>query len=86
MVLGISFLFSLQSLFRHRNYQRLLKDIENKLDALVESIAGRRGGIKTISQKIIALEEQKSQIEQEMTKNEATLAEGKQKVVSLESD
>ncbi len=43
-----------------KNYQRLLKDIDNKLDALVESIAGRRVGIKTISQKIIDLEEQKS--------------------------
>ena len=66
-----------------KNYQRLLKDIENKLDALVESIAGRKVGIKTISQKIIDLEEQKSQIEQEMMDNEATLAEVKQKAVSV---
>ena len=64
------------------NYQRLLKDIENKLDALVESLAGRRIGIKTISQKIIDMEEQKCQIEQEMMENEATLAELKQKAVS----
>ena len=66
-----------------KNYQRLLKDIDNKLDALVESIAGRRVGIKTISQKIIDLEEQKSQIEQEMMDNEATLAEVKQKAVRV---
>ena len=46
-----------------KNYQRLLKDIEKKLDALVESIAGRKVGIKTISQKIIDLEDQKEQIE-----------------------
>lgn len=55
------------------NYRRNLKDIEKKLDVLVESIAGRKVGIKTISQKIIDLEEQKSQIEQEMMENEATL-------------
>ena len=66
-----------------KNYQKLLKDIEKKLDALVESIAGRRIGIKTISQKIIDLEEQKSQIEQEMMDNEATLAELKQKAVRV---
>ena len=65
------------------NYQKLLKDIEMKLDALVESIAGRRVGIKTISQKIIDMEEQKCQIEQEMMENEATLAELKQKAVSV---
>ena len=66
-----------------KNYQRLLKDIDKKLDALVESIAGRKVGIKTISQKIIDLEEQKSQIEQEMLENESTLAELKQKAVSV---
>ncbi len=66
-----------------KNYQRLLKDIEKKLDALVESIAERKVGIKTISQKIIDLEEQKSQIEQEMMENEVTLAEVKQKAVSV---
>ena len=49
----------------------------------MESIAGRKVGIKTISQKIIDLEEQKSQIEQEMMENEATLAEEKQKAVSV---
>ena len=66
-----------------KNYRRNLIDIEKKLDALVESIAGRRVGIKTISQKIIDLEEQKSQIEQEMMDNESTLAELKQKAVSV---
>ena len=66
-----------------KNYQRLLKDIEKKLDALVESIAGRKVGIKTISQKIIDLEDQKEQIEQEMMDNEVTLAEVKQKAVSV---
>ena len=49
----------------------------------MESIAGRKVGIKTISQKIIDLEEQKSQIEQEMMENEATLAEAKQKAASI---
>ena len=65
------------------NYRRSLKDIDKRLDVLVESIAGRKVGIKTISQKIIDLEEQKSQIEQEMMENEATLAEEKQKAVSV---
>ena len=65
------------------NYRGNLKDIEKKLDVLVESIAGRKVGIKTISQKIIDLEEQKSQIEQEMMENEATLAEEKQKAISV---
>ena len=65
------------------NYRRNLKDIEKKLDVLVESLAGRKVGIKTISQKIIDLEEQKSQIEQEMMENETTLAEAKQKAVSV---
>ncbi len=49
----------------------------------MESLAGRRVGIKTISQKIIDLEEQKSQVEQEMMENEATLAELKQKAVRI---
>ena len=65
------------------NYQRLLIDIEKKLDVLVESIARRGVGIKNISQKIIDLEEQKSQIEQEMMENEVALAEIKQKAVSI---
>ena len=65
------------------NHRRNLKDIEKKLDVLVESIAGQQVGLKTISQKIIALEEQKSQIEQEMMENEATLAEAKQKAISV---
>ena len=65
------------------NYQRLLIDIEKKLDVLVESIARREVGIKTISQKIIDLEEQKSQIEQGMMDNEVALAEIKQKAVSV---
>ena len=66
-----------------KNYRRNLKDIEKRLDVLVESIAGRKVGIKTISQKIIDLEEQKSQIEQEMMENEVTLAEEKQKAISV---
>ncbi len=66
-----------------RNYQRLLIDIKKKLDVLVESLASRKIGIKTISQKIIDLEEQKSEIEQEMMENEATLSEEKQKAVSV---
>ena len=49
----------------------------------MESLAGRKVGIKTISQKIIDLEEQKSQIEQEMMENEATLAKAKQKAASI---
>ena len=65
------------------NYRRNLKDIDKRLDALVESIAGRKVGIKTISQKIIDLEEQKIQIEQEMMENEGTLAKAKQKAVSI---
>ena len=65
------------------NYRRNLKAIDKQLGALVESIAGRKVGIKSISQKIIDLEEQKSQIEQEMMENEGTLAEAKQKAVSI---
>ena len=65
------------------NYRRNLKAIDKQLGALVESIAGRKVGIKSISQKIIDLEEQKSQIEQEMMENEATLAEAKQKAASV---
>ncbi len=49
----------------------------------MEGIAGRKIGIKTIGQKIIDLEEQKSQIEQEIMDNEATLAEAKEKVVNV---
>lgn len=65
------------------NHQRKLKSIDKRLDVLVESIADGTVGIKTIKQKIIDLEEQKSQIEQEMMDNEATLAEAKQKAVSV---
>ena len=61
----------------------LSNGIKKKLDVLVENIAGRRVGIKTISQKIIDLEEQKSQIEQEMMDNEANLAAVKQKAVRV---
>ena len=49
---------------------------------LMESIAGQQAGLKTISQKIIDLEEQKGEIEQEMVENEATLAQAKQKPVN----
>ncbi len=65
------------------NYHRNLKDIDKKLGVLVESIAGRKVGIRTIIQKITELEEQKSQIEQEMMDNEVALAEVKQKAVSV---
>ena len=65
------------------NLRCLSNGIKKKLDVLVENIAGRRVGIKTISQKFIDLEEQKSQIEQEMMDIKATLAEAKQKAVSI---
>ena len=64
------------------NYRRNLKAIDKQLEVLVESISGRKVGIKTISQKIIDLEEQKNQIEQDMMENEGTLAKAKQKAVS----
>ena len=49
----------------------------------MESIAGRKDVIKTIIQKIMDLEKQKSQIEQEMMDNEVTLAEVKQKAARI---
>ena len=52
-------------------------------DALLRISQSGRVGIKSISQKIIDLEEQKSQIEQEMMENEATLSEAKQKAASV---
>jgi phage shock protein A len=48
--------------------------------------ASQRGKVynsQTISQKIIDLEEQKYQIEQEIMKNESTLADLKQKAASI---
>ena len=66
-----------------KNYRRNLKDIKKKLDVLVESIAVQQVDLKTISQKIIDLEKQQSEIEQEMMENEATLAEEKQKAISV---
>ena len=65
------------------NYRRNLKAIDKQLGALVESIAGRKVGIKSIRQKIIDLEEQQSQIELEMMENEGTLAKAKQKAASV---
>ena len=66
-----------------KNYQLLIAEIEKKLDVLVESIAGQQVGLKTVSQKIIDLEEQKSEIELQMMENESTLAESKEKAVSV---
>ena len=65
------------------NYRRNLKAIDKQLGALVESIAGRKVGIKTISKTIKDLEKQQSQIEQKMMENEGTLAKAKQKAVSI---
>ena len=65
------------------NYRLLIAEIEKKLDVLVESIAGGAVALKTVSQKIIDLEEQKNEIEFQMTENESTLADAKQKAVNI---
>lgn len=67
------------------NLSRQCKEIQRKLDALVESIADRRVGISSIGRKIIELEEQKEQLEGETLDIEIQIEDTQKKVVSAET-
>lgn len=64
------------------NLARHREDVQRKLGALVESIADRKTGIKSISRKIIELEEQKEQLDDEILSLEMQIEESKKKAVS----
>ncbi len=56
--------------------------VKNKLDALVESIANRKVGVKSISKKIIELEDRKEILEGELFEIEDKVQQAKKKAVS----
>ena len=61
------------------------KRVQNQIDALVEGIANRRKVLKSVSQKIVELEEQKEQLDDEVLKVDLEIEATKQKAVSAQS-
>jgi len=51
---------------RKANLRTHRKRLQDQIDALVEGIASRRTALKSVSQKIVELEEQKEQLEDEL--------------------
>ena len=64
------------------NLARQRIEVQRKIDALVESIADRKVGVKSISRRIIELEDQKEQLDNEVLDIEMQVEERKKKVVS----
>ena len=56
-----------------------LKEITRKIDALVESITTNKLEVKSITQKIIQLEEQKEQLDEEILNIDPQIGEAKKK-------
>ena len=59
--------------------------VTNQIDALVEGIAGRRTALKSVSKKIVELEEQKEQVDDEILQIDLEIEATKQKAVSAQS-
>ena len=59
--------------------------VTDQIDALVEGIAGRRTGLKSVSKKIVELEEQKEQLDDEVLQIDLEIETIKQKAVSAQS-
>lgn len=60
-------------------------EVARKIETLVESLADGAGGVKSISQKIVELEEQKEQMELEGRELEGGIAEIKKKVANAQT-
>ena len=60
------------------------REVQRKLEALLESIADRKVGIKSISRKIIEIEEQKEQVEDEILNIEIQIESTKEKIVNVD--
>jgi hypothetical protein len=61
------------------------KRVQDQIDALVEGIANRRTALKSVSEKIVELEEQKEQLEDEILEVGMEIETAKQKAVSAQS-
>ena len=61
------------------------KWVQDQIDALVEGIANRRTALKSVSEKIVELEEQKEQLEDEILEVGMEIETAKQKAVSAQS-
>ena len=61
------------------------KWVQDQIDALVEGIANRRTALKSVSKKIVELEEQKEQLEDEILEVGMEIETAKQKAVSAQS-
>ena len=61
------------------------KRVQDQIDALVEGIANRRTALKSVSKKIVELEEQKEQLEDEILEVGMEIETAKQKAVSAQS-
>jgi site-specific DNA recombinase len=59
--------------------------VTSQIDALVEGIAGRRTALKSVSKKIVELEEQKEQLDDEVLQIDLEIEATKQKAVSAQS-
>jgi site-specific DNA recombinase len=62
-----------------------LTRVQSQIDALVEGIAGRRTALKSVSKKIVELEEQKEQLDDEILEVDLEIDATKQKAVSARS-
>ena len=61
------------------------KRVQDQIDALVEGIANRRTALKSVSKRIVELEEQKEQLEDEILEVGMEIETTKQKAVSAQS-
>ena len=59
--------------------------VQDQIDALVEGIANRRTALKSVSKRIVELEEQKEQLEDEILEVGMEIETTKQKAVSAQS-
>jgi chromosome segregation ATPase len=66
-----------------RNAHRLR--VQDRIDALVEGLAGRRTGLKSISKKLVELEEQTEQLDEEILGLDQEIGAAKEKAVSARS-
>ena len=59
--------------------------MQDQIDALIESLAGRRTGIKSVGKKIVELEEQAEQLDDELLALDLEIEAAKEKAVSAQS-
>ena len=59
--------------------------VQDQIDALIDSLAGRKTGIKSVGHKIVELEEQAEQLDDEILALELDIEAAKEKAVSAQS-